>query len=449
MIGTIRELSHQLVAQAPKLSFFFCQGTDAALNNATAVLRSLIWLLLIQQPDLMSHLLQKYNKSGASLFKDNHAFKALSGAFRDMLKDPRLSPVYFAVDALDECEQGLPGLIELISTSLTFSNRVRWLISSRPEVDILTRLKHSQTEGICSSETLLQLDAQRLCYPIKAFINYKLSDLKTSKVGYTYTDDILATMFGEIYQRAKDNFLWVSHVFSDLKSTHGKFAIKNIQKYPSGLSELYNHKMTRLQNEDPKHRQHCKDVLIATSLAYRPLSLNEFEALLPWSSAIDSYAIIEKCSSFLTITENTVALAHQSAKDYLMANYEPRLQSAGVAQGHVDLSMRCIEAMSLVLKQNMYLLDFGFKPKDVWPSEPDPLAPVQYSCVFWADHLCFLHDRSSESQTELMDDARVLRFLEERFFNWLESISLLGKLSDGTQSLRRLLHMIQVTMSLA
>ncbi|KAK4235666.1 hypothetical protein C8A03DRAFT_46242 [Achaetomium macrosporum] len=50
MIGLIRQLSHQPVVLAPALSFFFCQGTDTALNNATAVLGSLIWLLLLQQP---------------------------------------------------------------------------------------------------------------------------------------------------------------------------------------------------------------------------------------------------------------------------------------------------------------------------------------------------------------------------------------------------------------
>ena len=70
MIGLIRQLSHQPVAVSPALSFFFCQGTDTALNNATAVLRSLIWLLLLQQPCLISHLLQKYKESGAKLFTD-------------------------------------------------------------------------------------------------------------------------------------------------------------------------------------------------------------------------------------------------------------------------------------------------------------------------------------------------------------------------------------------
>ena len=158
MIGLIRQLSHQPVALSPALSFFFCQGTDTALNNATAVLRSLIWLLLLQQPCLISHLLQKYKESGADLFRDKNAFIALSEAFRNMLKDPQLSPVYLAVDALDECAQGRSDLIHLISTSLTLSQNVKWLISSRPEVSLLATLKDRGTNSLDATNSLIELD---------------------------------------------------------------------------------------------------------------------------------------------------------------------------------------------------------------------------------------------------------------------------------------------------
>ena len=82
LIGIIRELSNQPFVLAPNLSCFFCQGTDTTLNNATATLRSLIWLLLVQQPHLISHLRKKYRDSGRDLFKDRNAFYALSKRFR-------------------------------------------------------------------------------------------------------------------------------------------------------------------------------------------------------------------------------------------------------------------------------------------------------------------------------------------------------------------------------
>jgi len=50
LIGIIRELQKSI----QPLSYFFCQGTDSRLNNATAVLRGLMYQLLMQQRFLIS-----------------------------------------------------------------------------------------------------------------------------------------------------------------------------------------------------------------------------------------------------------------------------------------------------------------------------------------------------------------------------------------------------------
>lgn len=75
--------------------------------------------------------------------------------------------------------------------------------------------------------------------------------------------------------------------------------------------------------------------------------------------------------------------------------------------------------------------------------QPDPLASIQYACVFWADHL-FRNGESPECKRELTDDGTVYTFLKERFLYWIESLSLQGKLSDGVLSIRKLLHVAQV-----
>lgn len=38
------------------LLYFFCQGTDSQINNGTAVLRTLIYLLVEEQASLISHV---------------------------------------------------------------------------------------------------------------------------------------------------------------------------------------------------------------------------------------------------------------------------------------------------------------------------------------------------------------------------------------------------------
>ncbi|KJZ68649.1 hypothetical protein HIM_11961 [Hirsutella minnesotensis 3608] len=438
LIGIIRELESKPDSLAPRLSYFFCQGTDSTLNNATAALRSLIWMLLVQQPYLIKYLRKKYNDSGTALFRDSNAFFALRGAFWDMLKDPELSPVLFVVDALDECDRTNPGLnelIDLISVSISRTAKVKWIVSSRPEVAVQAKLRNPVI-----SKALIELDAQTLEAPVNAYIDHKLRALE-GRDGYD--TDTLAELSTEVRQRASNTFLWVALVFKELESVDGWDAVETINSTPAGLSELYDHMMDRIGKGKMHDPQRCKSVLTATCLAYRPLFLAELSAVAGLSTKINPRTIVEKCGSFLTVMEETVFLIHQSAKDYLNENFEDRLQRSGTAQGHADIGRRSIEAMSSVLKHNMYDLDYGFKGEDMKTPEPDPLAPIGYSCVFWADHL-FESGETSSCKRQLSDDGAEFRFLKEHLLYWLESLSLLGKVPEGLRSIRKLLRIVQV-----
>jgi ATP/maltotriose-dependent transcriptional regulator MalT len=140
LIGVVKELQKlKSTHDLGLLSYFFCQGTDSKLNNATAVLRGLIYQLLNQQQSLISHIREQYDKRGRPLFEDNNAFYALSNIFTKMLQDPRLTRVYLVVDALDECDLGLSELLNLIVQNM--SSRVKWLVSSRNRPDIEEYLK--------------------------------------------------------------------------------------------------------------------------------------------------------------------------------------------------------------------------------------------------------------------------------------------------------------------
>lgn len=441
MIGIIRELSRQPIASARALSFFFCQATDITLNNATAVLRSLLWLLLLQQPFLISHLSQKYKESGANLFEDQNAFFALSEVFRNMLQDPQLLPVYLAVDALDECTDGRSDLIHLISTSLSLSPKVKWLLSSRPEVDLAAELQGRDTASVDIFRSCVELDTQRLENPVNAYIDHKLKALARKK-GYGDAG-IIADVSREVRRRAENTFLWVALAFKELEKVHGRRAVQRVRDMPSGLSELYDHMMTRLENGELIDPEDCKTVLVVTSLAFRPLSLSELSILTDLPSDITEEAV-DLCGSFLTVTKEMVNLIHQSAKDYLEKNYESKIQQAGPAQGHADIGRRSVHAMLTMLGKNMYDLDFGSSPKDVMTPDPDPLGALRYSCVYWADHLS---RESPVCKRELVDGGPVFRFMQERFLQWLESLSVLERLSDGILAIKNILQVARVCLS--
>lgn len=167
-------------------------------------------------------------------------------------------------------------------------------------------------------------------------------------------------------------------------------AAATIKSMPKGMSELYGRMVDKIQD-----LQECKDVLIAVSLALRPLSLPELAVVAGLPDGDDvPRTVAEQCGSFLTIIGEEVFLIHQSAKDYLDEIYESKLQLNGVAQGHADICERSIDAMSANLRGNIYgVPGFDFNPDGIEPPNPYPLAPIRYACLSWFDHLSFIpHD---------------------------------------------------------
>jgi len=113
LCGIVNELKKS-IAKTDLLSYFFCQATDSRINNATAVLRGLVYLLVDQQPSLISHIRKKHDHAGKALFEDANAWVALSEIFTSILQDLSLNTTYLIVDALDECVADLPKLLDFI-----------------------------------------------------------------------------------------------------------------------------------------------------------------------------------------------------------------------------------------------------------------------------------------------------------------------------------------------
>jgi hypothetical protein len=433
LIGIISQLSGQSAVLSPKISHFFCQRTtDKEHKNATDVLKCLIWTLLIQQPHLISHLRTEHRQKGQLLFSDDRAFIALSRAFECMLKDPGLLATYFIVDALDECDEGLAKLLELILTSLKLTNRVKWLVSSRPDVNVLVRLKDLGANNLDTVGNLMELDAQCLEGPVNMYIEYKLSALKT-KEGYDETT--LADVSTLIHQQADNTFLWVSLVFKELELVEGWDAVTTIKQIPAGLSELYTYMMSKIEHSNKKDQQRCKDVLVATILAYRLLSFRELTVVAGLSPKM-TQSIVGKCGSFLTVTGETVSLIHNSAKEYLDKIYTSKLQKGGVADGHADIYRRSIDAISN-LQNNIYSMHLGSGLEDITITSSDPLNGLHYCCVYWMQHL-------QDSKTKLCDNDQVHQFLQAHLLHWLEALGWMDKTSEGIQAILSLETYISV-----
>jgi hypothetical protein len=439
LCGIINELQ-KLIARTTLVSYFFCQATDSRINSGVAVLRGLLYLLVSQQPSLLSHI-RKYDHAGKTMFEDTNAWVALTEIFADVLRDPSLSTTYLIIDALDECVTGLPKLLDFVAKQSSASSRVKWIVSSRNWPSIEEQLERAGHKVRLS----LELNAESVSAAVGVFIQQKVSQLAQEK---KYSKQIQDAVLERLTSSANDTFLWVALVCQDLQATAKRNVLKKLDLFPPGLDALYERMMQQISKSDDAKL--CKQVLASIALVYRPVTLEELVALVEQLEdlADDSELreIIGFCGSFLTLRDDTIYFIHQSAKDFLLAQAAEEIFPSGREDVHHTIFTRSLEVMYKTLQRDMYSLKaLGYHINDVKQPDSDPLAASRYSCVYWIDHLCNSNPNSSAIYVEdLQDKGVVYVFLREKYLYWLEALSPCKSMPKGVVSMGDLQLLVKV-----
>jgi hypothetical protein len=143
---------------------------------------------------------------------------------------------------------------------------------------------------------------------------------------------------------------------------------------------------------------------------------------------------------FVTVRDDQIYLIHQSAKDYLSERASALLFPYGAAMAHYDMFNQSLKLMSNKLRRDMYGLGApGFPIDYVRVPDPDPLATMRYSCVYWVGHLSdSVSGTDANLDNFLQDDGPVHTFLKTKYLYWLEALSLLRAMSEGVIAIRHL-----------
>lgn len=103
--------------------------------------------------------------------------------------------------------------------------------------------------------------------------------------------------------------------------------------------------------------------------------------------------------------------------------------------------------MSKTLRRDVYSLCApGISIDQVEPPDLDPLAAVQYSCLYWADHLLDCGAREN-TINDLKGCGSLPKFLYQSYLYWLEALSLMKGLSGRILIIRKLESWIQASVS--
>jgi hypothetical protein len=434
LCGIINELNKS-ITKTHLLSYFFFQATDLRINNATAALRGLVYMLVIQQPSLISHVREKHEHAGKTLFEDANAWVALSEIFTNILQDPTLNSTYLIIDALDECVTDLDKFLRLIIEIMPTSPGVKWVISSRNNLDIEAQLSLYNEQRLS-----LELNAKQVSQAVEIFINHKVSQLTKIKDNSTLQKQVRNQVRG----KANGTFLWVALVLQELERVETWDILEVLKEIPAGLQQLYDRMMRQIQHLKYSSATFCRLILSTTILAFRPLHLLELGILsgLPEevSNNLDGITkIIGLCSSFLTVREGIIYFVHQSAKDYLLTNVEAvnKIFPSEIRDAHYVIFSRSLKAMSQTLQQDIYNLRLPGISIDLAQAQapdPNPLASLQYSCIYWASH--FQEAYGLRYQSDLTDNGEIYQFLQDKFLFWLEALSLIREIPRGVLTIQ-------------
>ncbi|KAH7247440.1 uncharacterized protein BKA55DRAFT_66651 [Fusarium redolens] len=437
LCGIIQELE-KLPVDMRRLSYFFCQATDVRLSNATSVLRGLLYLLLDQEPSLMSHVRKKYNHAGKQLFEDANQWDALSKILINILQDYSRQSTFLIIDALDECVTNRDQLLDLL-VHISSLSRAKLIVSSRNWQSIEEALNAStQKLRLC-----LELNHELISAAVGRYIEYKVGQLVRSK---KYDDKTRVTVQQHLASNANGTFLWVALVCQELadRNVRKRHTLAKLQSFPPGLDSLYQRMMKHIHDSDDADL--CKQILAVASVVYRPVSLKELTSLVVSLEDIGDdldtlEEIIGSCGSLLTIREGVVYFVHQSAKDFVLNKASDQILPSGIAHQHRSVFTRSLEALSGTLRRDIYNLRVpGFSIDQVSPPDPDPLSSTRYSCIYWADHL---NDSDPAQRMRDLQDGNIAHaFLKKKFLYWLEALSLLRSMSEGVLAMEKLAALV-------
>jgi hypothetical protein len=434
LCGIIDELQ---TAKNALVSYFFCQATDLRINSATAVLRGLLYLMVSQQPSLVSSVRRKYDHGGKAVFEDANAWVALTEIFADVLRDANLqNTTYLVIDALDECVTDLPKLLDFVALHSCTASHVKWIVSSRNRPEIEERL------GSSSHRLSLELNSESVSAAVQTFIEQKVSLLSQQK---KYDDEIRDAVIQYLKTNSNDTFLWAALVCQNLESTAKRHVLKKLGTFPPGLGSLYGRMMDYIRQSDDAEL--CKKILAIAAVVYRPVVLEELMVLVEASDDIadtDSMReIIELCGSFLTLRNGTIYFVHKSAQDFLLNQAAGEVFPSGLEDVHSNIFTKSLEVISSSLYPGMWKFDgWGSSIEEAKPPDPDPLVELRYSCAHWVDHL---DEASSETrQYALSDIGSINDFFEKKYLYWLEALSVCKSLSKAVVAMAKLQSIAQV-----
>jgi hypothetical protein len=427
---------------------FFCRRDDPNLSELINILPTFIHKLAMVFPPFRT-IVAKHLRDDPNLTPESMKGSLLLDFIRALPRHPERTLV-FVIDALDECgnTRSRPGTLKVLTDAAAQASWLKIIITSRTEVDIQHFFDTLPPSSCFSYDLATNEDASD---DLRTFARSQF-DLVASE-WHLPTPWPEESDFNRVVSRANGLFIFIKTLVLALE--HCEDPKKSLQAVlqdsaETGLESLYDLYSSILKARIVLNNAEFQRMIgvLLTTAPYRTLCDETIAEL----AGVEAYLVkrwVDALSSLLYRDEAAnrgIRVRHLSIYDFFVSDrcdYRVNTRDA-----HVQLGISCLKTMVTQLRFNVCKLedsrlanaDVKDLPYRVKQSISDAL---QYSCLYWSNHLCFPPDNHDQRVLALGGLKKFFEGLYALF--WVEVLSIMGMVPIGVPSLRRLISWVRVS----
>lgn len=225
--------------------------------------------------------------------------------------------------------------------------------------------------------------------------------------------------------------------------------MKMIRGSLPGLISYYYQVLTQLCAEESSVATDCARLLKATMLTHRPLNVSELSSVtgLP-GDQLALKALVHQCASFVNIRAKKIEFVQESARECLASKDGQALLDRYDEYGHGEVAISCLSYLSQHLQVNLIRLARPDSTRDtigvVKGEANEVLSSLDYAATSWVQHF------ATAKHTTVIQDALAGHgigsiLLRAKLLEWLECLSLLGKLPYAITAFKTLTDIADVS----
>ena len=419
---------------------FFCRRDDNKLGNPRNILPSLIGKLAGNFPPFRK-IVAKHLYNNSNLTPDSMKDTLFLDFIRSVRRHPK-HPLVFVIDALDECgdHRSRPSILNALTTAAREASWLKILILSRPEDDIqrffksLGYLLHSRrnlaTDGEASAD-------------LRTFAEKEFAYVANHRhLPASWPEE---PVFTSIISRANGLFIFIKTLARAIDNCEDPIKSLKTTLHNSGgagLNSLYALYSSILISRIPPNNANFQRVIgvILATAPHRPLC----DVTIAKLAGVRRDLVktwVDHLSSLLSQDESTdrgIRVRHLSISDFFLRSDSQSDYQVNLGDANMHLGIACMNTMVEQLRFDICKLKdsrvANADIEDLQSRIEENISDVlQYSCLYWSNHIC---------SSPRNDDRHALKCLRNFFEGlyplfWIEVLSLMGMVSIGVPSLRR------------